>query len=130
MAREKAVSNEQIIAAMLTSGTIAAAAESCGISPRTIYDRMKDRDFRAEYGAAKNEIIRGAVYKLNQQLSAAADTVVEIMQNPENNSAVRLQAAQTILNNAGKLADRLNQQETAARKENETAVEALLDFSW
>ena len=43
----KAVSNEEIIAALLQHGTVKDAAAAAGTTPRTIYDRMNDREFRA-----------------------------------------------------------------------------------
>ena len=113
MAKEKAISDEQIIAALLDHGTIRAAAQAAGISERTLYDRMNKGDFQALYKAAKADLIRAAVLNINRQLQAAIDTVVEVMQDPDNNAAVRLQAAQTILNNAGKFAQRLQVDETS-----------------
>ena len=113
MAKEKAISDEQIIAALLDHGTIRAAAQAAGISERTLYDRMNKGDFQALYKAAKADLIRAAVLNINRQLQAAIDTVVEVMQDPENNAAVRLQAAQTILNNAGKFAQRLQLDENS-----------------
>ena len=113
MARERAISDEQIIAALLDHGTIRAAAQAAGISERTLYDRMNKGEFQALYKAAKADLIRAAVLNINRQLQAAIDTVVEVMQDPENNAAVRLQAAQTILNNAGKFAQRLQVDETS-----------------
>ena len=38
----KAVSNEEIIAALLQHGTVREAAEAAGTTPRTIYDRMSN----------------------------------------------------------------------------------------
>lgn len=113
MAKEKAISDEQLIAALLNNGTIKAAAGAVGISERALYDRMSKGEFQALYKAAKADLIRAAVLNLNRQLQAAIDTVVEVMQNPDNNAAVRLQAAQTILNNAGKFAQRLQVDETS-----------------
>ena len=113
MAREKAISDEQIIAALLDHGTIRAAAQAAGISERTLYDRMNRGEFQALYKSAKADLIRAAVLNINRQLQAAIDTVVEVMQDPDNNAAVRLQAAQTILNNAGKFAQRLQVDETS-----------------
>lgn len=112
MAREKTISDEQIIAALLANGTIQAAAEAVGLSPRTIYDRMNGGDFQALYKAAKADLIRAAVFNLNNQVQAAINTVIEVMQDENNNPAIRLQAAQTILNNAGKFAQRLQTDET------------------
>lgn len=111
------VSNEQVIAALLQHGTVKAAAEAAGIAPRTIYDRMADRKFRADYMEARNEIVRAAVFSINQKLSAAIDTVAEIMSDKDNPPAVRLQAAKTIIDNAGKFAERLTKDETASREE-------------
>lgn len=113
MAKEKAITDEQIIAALLNSGTIKDAAGAVGISERALYDRMSKGEFQALYKAAKADLIRAAVLNLNRQLQAAIDTVVEVMQNPDNNPAIRLQAAQTILNNAGKFAQRLQVDETS-----------------
>ena len=113
MSKEKAISDEQIIAALLDHGTIRAAAQAAGISERTLYDRMNRGEFQALYKSAKADLIRAAVLNINRQLQAAIDTVVEVMQDPENNAAVRLQAAQTILNNAGKFAQRLQVDETS-----------------
>jgi len=123
---KKAVSDEEIIAAILQHGTLREAAEAAGIAPRTIYDRMEDREFRALYMAAKNDIIRGAVFSINQKLSQAIDTVAEIMADKENNPATRLQAAQTIINNAGKFAERLTRDEYNSRAESK----GPFDFEW
>ena len=113
----KTVSDEKIIAAILQHGTMKEAAEAAGISTRTIYDRMGNREFRALYMAAKNDIIRKAVCSINEKLAQAIDAVAEIMTDHDNNPAVRLQAAQTIINNAGKFAERLAKDEYNSRAE-------------
>lgn len=64
--KQPAVSNEQIIAALLNSGSLAQAAEATGIAPRTLYDRMGTREFRAAYSAAKSDLVRQAVATLKQ----------------------------------------------------------------
>ena len=111
MANNKSVCDEQIIAALMNNGTIKAAAAAVGISERSIYDRMNEGEFIALYKSAKADLIRGAVVNLNNQIQAAIDTVVEVMQDDSNNAAVRLKAEQTILNNAGKFMQRLQTEE-------------------
>ena len=113
----KAVSNEEIIAALLQSGTVKEAAAMVGTTTRTIYSRFNDREFRAEYMEAKNDIIRKAVFSINEKLSAAIEEVSSIMTDKGNNPAIRLQAAQTILNNAGKFSERLAREEYQSRNE-------------
>lgn len=113
MAKGKAISDEQIIAALLNSGTIKAAAAAAGVSERTVYDRMADGEFQALYKAAKADLIRAAVLSLNGKVQAAIDTIADVMNNEQNNPATRLQAAQTILSSAGKFAQRLQADESS-----------------
>ena len=112
----KKSSDEQIIAALLQFGSMREAAAACNISPRTIYDRLEDREFRALYMSAKSDIVRKAIFSINEKLSGAVDAVAEIMTDKDVNPAVRLQAAQVIFNNAGKFSDRLTIEEKASRE--------------
>ena len=113
MAKQKqtAVSDEEIIAALMSSGSIQAAAAAAGIAPRTLYDRMATRDFKVLYTAAKSEIVRQAVFTLNRKLSAAIDTVAEIMEDNDAAPGTRLQAAKLIMENASRFAERLTDEE-------------------
>ena len=120
--KESAISNEEIIAALLQSGTIKAAAEKLGITARSIYDRMDNREFRAEYMEAKSDILRKAVYSINDKLSEAIEAITEIMNDPKNNAATRLQAAQTILNHAGRFSERLAREEYQSRSEKKASI--------
>lgn len=119
MAKQKVISDEQIITALLSNGTLKAAAAAVGISERCIYDRMNEGEFIALYKSAKADLIRGAVVNLNMQLQSAVDAVCDIMNNKDNNPAIRLQAAQTILNNAGKFAARLQGEEQSVITQND-----------
>lgn len=107
----KTISDEKIIAALMNNGTIKDAAAAVGLSERTLYDRMCSGDFREQYKSAKADVVRKARFELNKQISAAVNTVIEIMSDNSVNPAIRLQAAQTILNNANKFAERLNDDE-------------------
>ena len=102
-----AVSDEEIIAALIQSGTLAQAAQSVHISPRTLYDRMSMREFQAAYSAAKADIIRGAVQNLCCDLQTATQTVREIMLDAEANHSTRLAAAKLIFENALKFSEHL-----------------------
>lgn len=104
----KVVSNEEIIAALIVSRTTAEAAEKVGISRQTLFNRMTDNDFREEYAEAKNDILRQVVLQFNSMITEAIDTLADIMEDKSVNAAVRLQAAQFLINNACKFADRLD----------------------
>lgn len=127
MAKQTALTDEKIIAAVLASGTISEAASMLKVSPRTLYDRMACKDFKALYQGAKTDLVRGAVLKINNKLTEAIDTVSDIMTDKEVNAAIRLQAAQTIINNAAKFSERLQTEEYQNIENN---VKGLFDFEF
>ena len=98
-----AVSDEQIVAALISKGSIRDAAASLEISVKTIYNRRTTNEFRGVYYAAQADILRATVNNMNAKIAEAVDTIAEIMADRTNNAQTRLQAAQTLLNNAGKL---------------------------
>ena len=112
----KAISDEEIIAALLQSATLKEAAALAGISPRSLYDRMNKEDFIAAYQRAKAEHLRAALLSLNGKVEEAIATTAEIMRDEKTNPATRLQAAQTILNHAGRISKQLSQEEAEATK--------------
>lgn len=116
---QKAISDEQIISALLNHGTLKATAAALKISERALYDRMNTGEFQGLYKSARADLLRQAVNKINAQLEAAVDTVAEIMANKDNNPAVRLQAAQTLLNNVAKFTERLQKSEAAVISQEE-----------
>ena len=121
----KAVSNEEVVAALLQHGTVQQAAEAAGTSPRTIYDRLtNDDDFKELYANAKTDLLRKAVFSINDKLSEAIRTVYDIMTDENTAAATRLQCAQVIINNAGKFSERL----TAAEKTEREHRARLLTF--
>ncbi len=105
------VTDEQIISALLNNRTMKEAAQSIGLTERTVYSRMQEDDFKVLYKAVKADLIRGSVFSINQQLGAALDTVVEIMQDKNVSPAIRLQAADKIFLYADKFATRLSKDE-------------------
>lgn len=120
---KKNISNEAIINALIQFGTVREAAESIGCKPRTIYNRMNnDNGFIEDYNAAKKDITRKAVASFNNKINLAIEEIFSIMQDKNVNAATRLQAAQTILNNAGKFADRLEKADAVMEKDDETPV--------
>lgn len=124
----QAVSDEQIISALMTAGTAQKAAEICGISPRTLYSRMSDKEFRTLYKSVKADILRQAVHELNSRITEAVNTISEIMLDKEASNSDRLRAAGMILDNAGKFADRMQKAEIDIDKEFSMPSELDLNF--
>ena len=115
---KKTVSDEEIISALLACSTVSEAAKKCGLATRTLYDRMKYKSFQLLYNGAKADVLRKAVFLITGKLTEAVEVVTEILSNTSVNPAIRLQAAQTIINSAVKLTDKLQSDEQWNRNEN------------
>lgn len=120
--KTQAISDEEIIAALMSNGSVKSAAAAAGLPVRTLYDRMNTGEFQILYRQARAEVIRSAVFNLNTQVQEAVNTIAEVMTNEDNNAAVRLQAAQTILTQAEKFSKRLQAEESGIKYERDNAA--------
>jgi predicted DNA-binding transcriptional regulator AlpA len=121
------ISNEELVAALMQHGSVSEAAEAIGLSSRAFYDRMKQTEFRLLYAEARNDLLRSAAASMRQRIGEAVATIAEIMQDKEAPAAVRLQASQTILNNALKFCERITEAEATFEKDRKSAeIDAIL----
>lgn len=109
------ISDEQIVGAILHCGTAAGAAELLGVNVSTIYRRMRTNSAQAIYRSVQADLLRQTVEDLCDARDDALTVIEDIMNDPEVNAAVRLQAAQTVLNNDMRYAERLAQVEDRAK---------------
>ena len=94
------VTDEAILGALLATGSNRAAARQLGCTEKTIRSRLQKPDFRERYEDLKNGMIETVSDEIAANLSGAVQTIVEVMTNPENNAAVRSQAAGELLRTA------------------------------
>lgn len=127
--KQLSVNDETLIAALLSNGSQKAAAAAVGVDPRTIYNRMQDGEFMALYKAAKADILRQTVAALAAQTTAAVDIIAEIMTDKAVNAAVRLQAAQTILNSSSRYNEHLQTAENVAAAQAESNLWPIPNYS-
>lgn len=126
MAR-KMLTDEEIVAALITEGSIAGAAAALGCTPRTIYARMKTQTFKELYARTKGEIVKQATAKLQGTLCAAVDTLVEIMKDTDTAKQTRVNSAVSLLQYAARytettdIIERLEAIESAQATEGRTA---------
>lgn len=96
---------DRIIAALLSTSTVREAAEVAGVSERTIYTRLKEKDFKASLEKTRRELWKGHTQALQGQLGKAIDTIVEIMDGDDVPPQVRLNAASEIIRSGMKLTE-------------------------
>ena len=87
---------EQAIAALLSHGTIEAAADAVGIAEVTLRRWMKDSGFRAEYLEARRLAMAQATSQLQQLSSAAANALKAVIEDTAAPHSARVAAARTV----------------------------------
>jgi hypothetical protein len=93
---------ERAITALLSKGTVEQAAIASGIGTRTLYRWLKVPEFKDELRRARRDVFSQAMDRLQQGSLAAANTLLKTMVGPDTPEAVRIRAADTVLNHARK----------------------------
>jgi hypothetical protein len=96
---------ELAIAALLSSKNLDEAARAVDLNPNTLLRWLKDPGFRAEYLAARREVVSQATARLQQSTTAAAAVFLRLMLDPNVPAAVRLRAAECVYDRAVKGVD-------------------------
>lgn len=97
--------DEKILSALIATKTISAAAVAAGVSERTIYSRLADDDFRAEYERRKNMTLDAACKALQEAMTDAVDVLTEIMKNIRLSPGARISAARSVIDYGVKLTE-------------------------
>lgn len=104
MARKR-LTDESIIAALISEGSIKGAAASLECTTRTLYTRMKRPEFQKLYAQAKADILKTATAKLQGNLCGAIDTLAAIMTDEEAAKQTRVNSAVSILQYAARFTE-------------------------
>ena len=96
---------EKVLHALLTERTTTAAAAACGITDRTIRNYLRDPEFIQEYNAAFGLMINKAMRKAQQSMESAVEVLQEIAADQREDGAIRVNAAQSIIEYGLKLSE-------------------------
>lgn len=107
----KQITDEMLIASLMTHKTIKEAAASVGCSERSIYSRMRDAEFEETYKCARLDVLRGVVSEVTLKAQDALEIVVKIMHDEDVSAQTRLNAANCILQFAERAQSKLRQEE-------------------
>ncbi len=97
--------DEKIISALIATKTIGAAAVAAGVSERTIYTRLADDDFRAEYERRQSMTLDAVCKALQEAMTDAVDVLTTIMKDAETSPQSRITAARSVLEYGVKLTE-------------------------
>lgn len=91
------VTDERIIDALLSTPTVEAAAEACGVSARTIFRRLEDWSFQASLSEALEGVRKAREAKGLSLVDEAFATLQRAMRDPASPPSVRVRAAEIAL---------------------------------
>jgi len=94
---KKEQKQERAIGALLSASSIREAAKEAGIAEATLHRYLKDETFKAQYQAAKREVVQQAISQLQRSAGKAVKVLIEIAEDKECPSSARVSAARTIL---------------------------------
>ena len=96
------IKKQNVIDALLDSNTFTEAAEKAGISRKTLYNYLRtDTEVGKAYREARDRLTLERLDTIEAEQAKAKAVILDIMNDKEQNSSVRLKAAQLILE-AGK----------------------------
>lgn len=87
--------NDQIAELIASGEPVAGIAEKLKLNLRTVYRRLEHPDVIARVREIRQVVVDGAMGRMTAAIGLAADTLRELL--GDDSSAVRLQAAKTIL---------------------------------
>jgi hypothetical protein len=88
---------EDAIAALLSHRNIDEAASAAGVGTRTLLRWLQLPEFKTGYLEARREVVSQTTTRLQQAMGAAGTTVLKLMTDVNVPSAVRLRAAECVL---------------------------------
>ncbi len=89
--------DETILSALISCGSVRAAAKAANCSETTIRTRLKDKDFQQKYEKTKGDILAEACDAISARLTRAVDTLSDVLEDTENAATVRVSAADSLL---------------------------------
>lgn len=93
---------EEAIVALLSQRSIEDAARACNTPVRTLFRWLKEPVFDAGYREARRTAYGQSIARLQQASTAAATTLLKIMDDPTTPASTRVRAAESVLTHAAR----------------------------
>ena len=104
----KKVTDEVVIAALISSPSVREASKACGLGETQIYERLRNPEFAKLYRDARQELLTGCMVGLQARLGDAVQTMAAIMNDAETSAQTRLNAAEAIVRNSLKITEQVD----------------------
>jgi DNA-binding MurR/RpiR family transcriptional regulator len=110
------------LSALLTTRSVRAAARKCKLSEATLFRFLQEPTFKAQYRAARRELVETATAKLQAECTSSVTVLSQIARDKKAPPASRVAAARIIIEQSIKavelmdLAERLERLEEVLKK--------------
>lgn len=95
----KRFNDSEIMTALLSAGSVRAAARELGCGRNTIQRRLDDPAFRTAFNAARDDMVHGLAGALTSAAERGAAVLIQIMET-SNDERLRISAADKLLTHA------------------------------
>ena len=104
----KKISDADMLQQLLIHGSVKSTAAALKIAPSTVYERLKDPEFKSKYDSMQGVIISAAAASMAAALDDAVETLVKVMKSPETNAGIKVQAAHSLLTQCNRYIESAN----------------------
>lgn len=101
------MTDEKLIAYLLSAPTIREAAIQAGISESAVYKKLKEYSFRKKLNQQRALLLEDVRVALQVQLLSAVKIMGDIAADEQVSAQIRLNACDAILKHASKITDRI-----------------------
>ena len=99
---------EKIISSLLSFPTIKEAAKNLKMAESTLYNYLKDDEFKIKYNKAKTSMLSQTTGYLQSNMTKATENIVNMISNEEVPPQVRLNASKAVLEYGLKLTENID----------------------
>lgn len=114
---ELTTQQQRAIAALLSTKSVAEAAQQIKVTERTLFRWLTEPEFKRQLALAERELVSTATRRLLQYSDAAISVIVSIMADEAKPASVRLRAAMAVMDYSLKLREILDLEERIAELE-------------
>ena len=100
------MNDEKIILALLSNPSVVEASKSLGITPQTIYNKLRDDGFKTRYAEARSQVLSEDCYRLQSYLADAIEQIHDVaMDEMGTATQIRLNACDMLLRHCYRLTE-------------------------
>ncbi|MBQ0038514.1 MAG: hypothetical protein KBS74_07590 [Clostridiales bacterium] len=104
----KKISDEKLLSALLTFGSVGKTADCIGLTRAAIYKRLADPDFRQRFDDMQGVLLSSTAAQMCDGLSEAVAALLEVIRDTNAAASVRISASDALLRHCNRYLESAN----------------------